>query len=204
MKRGAPRAQVIVMVKVPRPGRVKTRLAAGIGPVAATWWMRHATARLIRRLSDPRWDLVLSVSPDAEGLSTRLWPRGPERRAQGDSDLGRRMIRALTDAPPGPVVVIGADVPGIERRDLAAAFRALKAADAVFGPSEDGGFWLIGVNRRRASRRGQLDGARWSTRHALSDASTRLDRARIARLRTLSDVDEVADLRRQAVRRKAR
>ena len=70
------RPTVVVMVKEPRPGRVKTRLAAGIGRVPAAWWYRHQTARLLRRLRDPGWDLVLAVSPDIEGMTSRIWPAG--------------------------------------------------------------------------------------------------------------------------------
>jgi hypothetical protein len=66
------RPALAIMLKIPRPGRVKTRLARDIGTVPAAWWMRHQTARVIRRLArDPRWRLVLAVTPDAEG-STEL------------------------------------------------------------------------------------------------------------------------------------
>jgi glycosyltransferase A (GT-A) superfamily protein (DUF2064 family) len=65
------RARLILMVKEPVPGRVKTRLGRGIGMVPAAWWFRHQTARLIRRLEDPRWELVLAVTPDRAFRMTR-------------------------------------------------------------------------------------------------------------------------------------
>ncbi len=58
------RRRLVVMVKAPRPGRVKTRLGRQIGMVPAAWWMRHQTTRLLRRLRDPRWDIWLAVAPD--------------------------------------------------------------------------------------------------------------------------------------------
>ncbi len=90
------RPWVVVMLKEPRPGRVKTRLGRDIGMTAAAWWFRHQCRRLWRELDDPRWRLVIAVSPDAEG-------RG---------DLGARMGRLFRHLPPGPVVIVGADIPG--------------------------------------------------------------------------------------------
>ncbi|MEO0359106.1 MAG: hypothetical protein AAF386_12620, partial [Pseudomonadota bacterium] len=65
---------LIIMVKEPRPGRVKTRLGKDIGMTAAAWWFRHQTRRVIRRLDDPRWSLTLAVAPDVEGYQSRIWP----------------------------------------------------------------------------------------------------------------------------------
>lgn len=185
------RATVVVMVKEPRPGRVKTRLAAGIGPGAAAWWFRHQTARLLRRLRDPRWALVLAVSPDREGRASRVWPAELPRLPQGGGDLGQRMARLL--ARPGPVLVIGGDIPGITRAHLARALRALAASDAVFGPAPDGGYWLIGLGPRPAPP-GFLRGVRWSTPHALADSLATLTQRRVTLTDMLDDVDTKADL----------
>ena len=186
------RATVVVMVKEPRPGRVKTRLARGIGAVPAAWWYRHQAARLLRRLRDPRWRLVLAVSPDAEGLASRVWPGDLPRLPQGRGDLGDRMARLL--ARPGPVLVIGSDIPGITRAHVARAVRALATHDAVFGPAPDGGYWLIGTGPRPAPP-GFLKGVRWSSAHALSDSLATLNGRRVALVDTLDDVDSAEDLR---------
>lgn len=190
------RGTVVVMVKEPRPGRVKTRLARGIGSVPAAWWFRHQTARLLRRVRDPRWRLVLAVSPDAEGLASRAWPAGLPRLPQGRGDLGARMARLL--ALPGPVLVIGGDIPGITPAHLARGFAALATKDAVFGPAPDGGYWLIGMSARRAPP-GFLKNVRWSTANALADSVATLGGRRIGLIDMLDDIDTEEDLLRAKV-----
>ena len=108
---------------------------------------------------------------------------------QGGGDLGRRLRRLLATLPPGPVVVIGSDTPGITPADIASAFQALGAADAVVGPALDGGYWLIGL-RRTPRRVDPFDGVRWSTAHALADTLANLKGRPVARLRTLEDIDD--------------
>ncbi|HCQ57301.1 MAG TPA: hypothetical protein DIU10_05265, partial [Sulfitobacter sp.] len=139
---------LIVMVKEPHPGRVKTRLGRDLGMVGAAWWFRHQTRRLLRRIEDPRWQVVLAVAPDVEGLQSRVWPAHLPRWPQGRGNLGDRMARMLRAAP-GPACVIGADIPGINRKELARAFDALGRHDAVFGPAPDGGYWLVGLKHPR-------------------------------------------------------
>ncbi|WP_415405041.1 hypothetical protein [Tateyamaria sp. SN3-11] len=75
------------MLKVPRPGRVKTRLGRDIGMVTAAWWFRHQVARLLRRIEDPRWRVVLAVAPDIDGPTSRVWPRHFMRWPQGVAPL---------------------------------------------------------------------------------------------------------------------
>ncbi|MBY5986680.1 TIGR04282 family arsenosugar biosynthesis glycosyltransferase [Roseovarius atlanticus] len=189
------RRQLVVMLKEPRPGRVKTRLARDIGQIAATWWVRHQTARLLRRLRDPRWDLVLAVAPDAAGLTSRAWPDDLERMPQGPGNLGDRMARVMRTRPPGPVCIIGGDIPGITPAHIARAFASLGRNDAVFGPAPDGGYWLVGMKRTRAVPASFLQGVRWSTEHALADSRATLPDARIGLVDTLQDVDTADDLR---------
>ncbi len=186
------------MLKDPRPGRVKTRLARDIGTVPAAWWMRHQTARLLRRLRDPRWQLVLAVAPDAAGRRSRAWPMDLERMPQGPGDLGARMARVMRARPPGPVCIVGGDIPGLGRAHVARAFAALGGRDAVFGPAPDGGYWLVGLARTRAVPAGFLARVRWSGPHALADSIATLKGARVALADTLRDVDCAADLPRAA------
>ena len=186
--------RLVVMLKEPRAGRVKTRLGRTIGMTQAAWWFRHQTARLLRDLEDQRWDIVLAVSPDFEGMSSRVWPAHLARFPQGRGNLGDRMKRALTLQGTGPVCVIGADIPGLRRHHIAAAFRALGSSEAVLGPAPDGGYWLIGLKRARPAPRGLFEAVRWSSSHAMADTLRSLAPLRVAFVDTLSDVDEADDL----------
>src|SRR4051812_39605323 len=102
--------------------------------------------------SDSRWTAWVAVTPDG-GRLPRL-PAGPRLRPQGAGDLGERMRRPMrrppVGLPPGPVVVIGSDIPGIRRHHIAEAFRVLGSHSFVFGPARDGGYWLVGARRRPA------------------------------------------------------
>ena len=180
------------MVKEPRPGRVKTRLGRALGMTGAAWWYRHQAARLIRRLEDPRWTILLAVSPDREGMVSRIWPAQHVRIPQGPGDQGQRMARALKAAS-GPSVLIGSDIPGVEPAHIARAFRALGRAPSVIGPAHDGGYWLVGLRHPRFAPSGIFNGVRWSHPETRDDTLPTLPQP-VALIDTLSDVDEVADL----------
>lgn len=182
------------MLKEPRPGRVKTRLGRDIGLVGSAWWFRHQVRALLRRIEDPRWQTVLAVAPDHEGMQSRVWPAHLPRIPQGRGDLGGRMARILRSQPLGPVCIIGADIPDISRPRIAEAFTALGGHDAVFGPAHDGGYWLIGMKRMQRPAPTILQDVRWSSEHALTDSARSLGNARIARVATLRDVDTADDL----------
>lgn len=190
--------QLVVMAKRPLLGAVKTRLASGIGAVAATKFYRQTTLDLLRRVgSDPRWQTLLALSPDLAVHDEGFWPRGVPRIAQGPGDLGHRMGRVMRDLPPGPVVIIGSDIPDISRDHIATAFVRLGKSDAVFGPSEDGGYWLVGLRRR--PRIVEIFGnVRWSGEYALGDTLRNVDAAglSVATLETLNDIDTGDDYER--------
>ncbi|GAB3122123.1 TIGR04282 family arsenosugar biosynthesis glycosyltransferase [Novispirillum itersonii] len=180
---------LILFGKRPRYGTGKTRLARRIGALQALRFQQRQLSGLLRTLGrDRRWQTVLALSPAADGL--RL--SGPvTRTTQCRGDLGQRMLHALRTAPgSGPVVLTGTDIPGITPAHIAAALRALRAADLVFGPAEDGGYWLIGWSRRRPLAPGTLRGVRWSTPQALRDSLHTLGRRRPALTITLADIDE--------------
>jgi glycosyltransferase A (GT-A) superfamily protein (DUF2064 family) len=181
------RGRLVVFLKAPRFGAVKTRLARDIGALPAWRFYRATSAATVRRLADPRWEQVLATTPDRSRTGRMV--------GQGGGDLGVRMFRALALGP--WTVLVGSDIPDLRRRHVAQAFRALAGgADLVFGPAADGGFWLVGVRRRPP--RGLFAGARWSTAYALADVLANAPpQAKIALLETLRDVDDGAAYRAQ-------
>ncbi len=189
------RATVIVFVKAPQAGRVKTRLGADIGMGRAAALFRIMTERTVGECVKGPWRTVLAIDPpSAVADFETLWPAWLARKPQARGDLGARMRHAFNVAAPGPVVIIGADAPGMRARHLREAFAALNGADAVFGPAEDGGYWLIGLSRRRATP-GLFNGVRWSTRHALADTVKSMPPCfRIQYLERLRDIDTAHDL----------
>lgn len=197
-----PRRHLVLFARAPRLGEGKRRLARDIGDTAALRFERTMIAVLGRRLGqDRRWRLRLAVTPDGARRARRLWPSEALVVGQGGGDLGRRMRRALAGCPPGPAVLVGSDIPLLVGAQVAAAFRLLGNHDVVFGPAEDGGFWLVGA--RRCPRLPPLfSHVRWSGPHALADALGTLPvRTSVGFAARLADVDNGEDYRRLALRR---
>jgi rSAM/selenodomain-associated transferase 1 len=184
----APR--LVIMAKSPFAGLAKRRLAREIGEARATRLYRSCLAHTLLRLgADARWRTVLAVAPDKDAAA-RSWPSPGKaaRLAQGSGDLGKRMQRLFARLGPGPMVIVGSDIPALRASHVAEAFRLLGPADAVLGPAPDGGYWLIGL-RRRPSLLAPFAGVRWSSAYALADTLANLDGRSIALAVSLSDVD---------------
>ncbi len=185
---------LILFARAPRLGTVKRRLAREVGAMAALRFHRGQVQRLVRGLGrDRRWRTMLAATPDRLAARGMRWPAGPTCFPQGPGDLGARMDRALRRHRPFAVLV-GSDIPGIRPADIAAAFRALRAgAPAVFGPAEDGGYWLVGFGPRPPAA--PFRAVRWSTSDALADTLYNCrGRRPPALVRRLRDVDTAADL----------
>jgi len=194
------KSTLIMMVKEPRAGNVKTRLAKGVGYGRATMLFRKMLGATIREATKGSWCVTLAVDPPgatrrfAKLLRLPEIGRGITLVGQSSGDLGDRLHDAIANAAKGPVVLIGGDAPQLRATDLRAAFEILREKDAVFGPATDGGFWLMGLaGRRRAPELFQR--VRWSTEHTLTDTVATLPSDfEIGRLQALTDVDEAHDL----------
>ena len=183
---------LVIFARLPKLGAGKRRLARDIGTVQALRFQRVMQKLLLHRFArDRRWRTWLAVTPDRSGP----WPQYLAIVRQGRGDLGRRMARVARQMPPGPVVIIGSDIPGITTQHIAEAFNRLGYKDAVFGPAEDGGYWLVGL-RRRPCFVDPFGGVAWSTPTTLRDTLVNLESCNIALVDMLEDVDDRESLAR--------
>lgn len=190
------RCRLVIMVREPVAGRVKTRLAKAVGVAEAVRFYRSTQRAVIARLSGRAfWETILAVAPD-RATGSRVWPRCVTAIGQGGGDLGTRMQRPMRNLPPGPVCVVGTDIPGIEPRHIRRAFRLLGATGVVLGPAADGGFWLIGM-RRRPRVKWPYAGVRWSTNGTRAAVEANFGPGELGHAELLHDVDDPADLARE-------
>jgi rSAM/selenodomain-associated transferase 1 len=199
------RRRLIVFARLPRLGRVKTRLAATVGEARALDAHRRlldATIAIAQaagpevlelRHADDRSPPTREAASLLRALAERGWRIAPQR----GPDLGARMRGALEAAlADGDLpVLVGSDCPALRAVDLLDAFAALSDADAVFAPAEDGGYALVGLARPAA---GLFDGIPWGTSRVMAATleRARVEGLRTCLLRTVWDVDVEDDLRR--------
>jgi glycosyltransferase A (GT-A) superfamily protein (DUF2064 family) len=170
---------LVVFARPSVPGRVKTRLIPLLGEKGAARLHERMLAKMLRTAKTAGFDpqLLLSTS-------------------QGRGNLGNRMHRAFAKALKNHprAILIGSDCPALKAADLRGAARALYGrAHAVFSPTEDGGYALIGL--RRNSRR-LFSRIEWGGPTVMEETRRRLKalRWRWTELRTLWDVDRPEDV----------
>ncbi len=190
---------ILVFVRAPEPGRVKTRLAAGIGAEAALAVYRRLAEHAVREAlaAGPSAAVRVHFTPADAGEAVRAWlGEGPLYLPQAEGDLGARMRAAFAEAFAAGaerVVIVGSDLPDLSAGLLRRALELLDRHEAVVGPAADGGYWLLGMRRRLAR---VFEDVPWSTGAVLERTLERLREEGIAPalLETLADVDEPGDL----------
>ncbi len=167
---------VLVFLKYPSPGRVKTRLAASIGPERAAELYRAGSATSCPRSGPPaQADVVGFFDGGPEELFQEWRSLVDGWRPQPPGGLGERLQAGFDAAGRRglPTVALGTDCLEVDASLVSAAFTALRGrdgvtppSDAVFGPAFDGGYYLVGTSRPLS---GFFDGVRWSSEHTLAD-----------------------------------
>ncbi len=198
---------IIVFLKEPQPGRVKTRIGNELGHgVAAALYRQLATEVLGIVAQSPSSRVRICYdSVSGEGAIREwvegLWPEAAvpvDFRPQGDGDLGIRLSRAFHEGFQEGfqhVAVVGTDCVELTPGDFKACWEALEDRDAVFGPSADGGYYLLGLKRFDA----RLFDVPWSQPDTLERSLERAAEAGFstARLRECGDIDTVEDWNRR-------
>jgi rSAM/selenodomain-associated transferase 2/rSAM/selenodomain-associated transferase 1 len=192
-------AVVAVFAKAPRPGRVKTRLAADVGASEAVRIYRMIGRETVDALRQGPWDTRVYVTPaTAQGIAAvREWlgPEGVSFHTQSEGDLGHRMSSAIEEclATADAVVVVGSDIPGLDARAVQSALAALTEADVVLGPATDGGYYLVGMTQPHPTL---FEDVPWSTAQVLPRTEAAIRRAglRYLLLDPRTDADTLADV----------
>jgi rSAM/selenodomain-associated transferase 1 len=184
---------ILIFLKAPRLGTVKTRLADTVGPKVAQSIYRELVEGQMARLSE-RDSICVQYAPhDAAADMTAWLGADVSYRAQCKGDLGARLSDAImTHFQMGysRLICIGGDCPQLTVRHIAAAESAMDAgADLVLGPTEDGGFYLLSLS---APHSDLLSAVRWSTKSTRSDVLKNAAQLNlnVAQLETLYDVDD--------------
>ncbi|MBI3013415.1 MAG: TIGR04282 family arsenosugar biosynthesis glycosyltransferase [Elusimicrobia bacterium] len=196
------RSQLILFVKAPSPGFVKTRLVPPLSFEQAAR-MYKGWAQDIYRRSYQLDSVNIEVAYDPHpNYPTPQWLDEKNGRVpfflQKGENLGERLKNAFDrsfQAGFKKVAIIGSDSPGLPLKNIQDAFAALETADLALGPSLDGGYYLIGL---KESLPELLDGISWSTNHVLSqtlDAAKRRGTS-FHLLEPYFDVDYAQDLER--------
>jgi len=198
---------LVVMTRWPASGRCKRRLARSLGPSAA--------ARIQARLISHTLTVAQSIARHGQlHLHIAISGAGPRARRrwlcslpeatiseQGRGDLGNRMrrevLRARSAHPGAPVMLIGTDLPDLSPRDLIRAIELLQNSPLVLGPSQDGGYWLMGLGAATAGApRWPFHSIQWGSSQVFHLTWERACRRGLtpAQLDTRNDIDRIEDL----------
>jgi rSAM/selenodomain-associated transferase 1 len=189
---------LLAMLKAPRVGYVKTRLARDIGADAAAVIFRALVERQMAAIP-VSWRSEVHVAPADATSEMQRW-LGPRHtyHPQSRGDLGERLISAIAGAferGASAVIVVGGDCPDLDQTCLNEAASLLRQVDVVLGPALDGGYYLIGLTRPTPQLFMNIP---WSSSQVLEATVERIKTAGLkqAMLAPKEDIDDLASLRR--------
>lgn len=186
---------LMLFVRNPELGKVKTRLAASVGPETALDIYLHLLQHTRSVTQELPMDKVVYYSERVEEQD--MWPNQQyQKKLQPAGDLGEKMAAAFEAAFTAgytSVVIIGSDCLQLTSDIISKAFEELQTHEVVIGPALDGGYYLLGMNHLHPEL---FQGKRWSTEHVFPDTLYDIERLHLthALLPALSDVDNLEDL----------
>ncbi|MCF6279207.1 MAG: TIGR04282 family arsenosugar biosynthesis glycosyltransferase [Flavobacteriaceae bacterium] len=185
---------LIVFVKNNKLGKVKTRLAKSIGKQGASAIYRELvkiTANCIAELT-----IKKHIYFSDEVIDEPIW-KDAYKTIQVGNDLGERMKNAFKNSFDNgyeQVVLIGSDLPELSTKIIKNSFEELTKNSVVFGPAQDGGYYLIGLSKMNTKI---FENKAWSTDTLLKDTLNELtkDQQKYSLLQGLNDIDTLEDLK---------
>jgi rSAM/selenodomain-associated transferase 1 len=195
-----PNQCILLFLRAPERGLVKTRLAASLGNDTALSLYRHFVEDILAMLSRTGFPVILWGHPEARLDRIASW-LGPELplRPQAGEDLGRKMANAFSEAFADgfdKVVLVGSDIPDLPPRIIRDAFSALDQAGAAIGPAADGGYYLVAF-RKSAFLPEAFENISWSTEQVLPQTLARFQKGGmpVRLLEQWQDIDTIEDLK---------
>jgi uncharacterized protein len=188
---------LIIFIKNPELGKVKTRLARTLGD-EKTLEIYHELSKITRENTKllrgvKRCVFYSDFIDKADKWSTKSF----EKWVQKGNDLGERMAHAFSSIFENheQVCIIGSDCPTLSPTILQQAFQALDKHDFVIGPSTDGGYYLLGISRKVGDFYFVFNNIVWSTDSVLSETVKRISEKdyTLFFLPELTDIDEEKD-----------
>lgn len=188
---------LIIFIRTPELGKVKTRLAKSVGDEQALriYMALLAHTRVVAQAVRAQRLLFYSEHIDRQDD----WPESAflKFRQEGE-DLGQRMQHAFetTLHQAESAVIVGSDIPGLSCGIIETAFEQLETHDFVIGPARDGGYYLLGMKSLQPEL---FRGISWSTSRVFADTVSKMERLgkSCALAPLLSDVDEAEDWERE-------
>jgi len=184
---------LMTFTRNPELGKVKTRLAKGIGEKAALEvyikLLEH-TENVLQQINSDKYVWYSEAIQEND-----LWNHHSyQKKVQVGNDLGARMLHAFQDAFDNnyeKVIIIGSDLYDLQPKHIEEAIEALHTNDIVIGPAQDGGYYLLGMNTLHEKA---FLPKNWGTETVLADTLNDLDTKKIKLLETLNDIDHEEDL----------
>ncbi|TIH15326.1 glycosyltransferase [Marinifilum sp. JC120] len=191
---------VIVFVKYPEPGKVKTRLGKEIGYETAAKLYTAFVEDMLRNMDCADLNPIITYDPFQAEEHYRKWLGEHTYIPQHGTDLGERMLNALRSAFElkfDSSILTGSDLPDLDPEFILQAMQALKKAPACIGPASDGGYYLIGFQKEYLTD-SIFRNMEWSTERVFPETISRLEKREITPeiIPEHQDMDTVEDLKR--------
>lgn len=192
---------IVICAKNPVLGTCKTRLAATIGEDSALAVYIEFMKYYAQMVSEVEADVYIYFAngfPNLAGEVGLIWEKYIWRK-QVEGDLGKRMFTAMKDLlneDYEKVVLLGTDCPQMKALDIEKAYDELNDVDVVWGPSEDGGYYLVAFGGEAESKKVLFENIEWSTESVLEKSLAACERWGLSydSLKVRNDVDYYDDL----------